>query len=80
MAICLVHGPVCEALADKVQATDDVTNISPLIMDKHFSKSIKELEDKLDDKSGTLTTAMSTLTDQRHEATMVTITHHSTNL
>lgn len=80
MAIRLVHAPICEAIGDKVQAMADVTSTKPLIVDKHLSKSIKVLEDKLDETFGTLTTAISAHTDQRHEATMVTITHHTTNL
>lgn len=41
---------------------------------------MKELQDKLDEEFGTLTTAIDTHMDQRHKATMGIIIHHTTNI
>ena len=41
---------------------------------------MKEFEDKLEEKFGSLTTTINHHTDQRHETTTTTITNHTTNL
>ena len=79
-AIRLAQAPAREAIAEKMQAMGNVTNNNPLLTEKHLTKSMKELEDKLDEKFGTLTTTINTHTDRRHEGTTATITHHTNNL
>ena len=79
-AIRLAQAPAREAIAEKIQAMGNITNSNPLLTEKHLTKSMKELEDKLDEKFGTLTTTINTHTDRRHESTTATITHHTNNL
>ena len=79
-AIRLAQAPAREAIAEKIQAMSNVTHANPILTKKHLTKTIKELEDKLDEKFGTLTTTINTHTDCRHEGTTATITHHTNNL
>ena len=79
-AIRLAQAPAREALADKVQAMGNVTNLNPLITEKYLTKTIKEFEDKLEEKFGSLTTSINHHTDRRHKTTTITITNHTTNL
>ena len=79
-AIRLAHAPVRKALADKVQAMHNATNLNPLVTEKHLSKTMREFEDKFDKKFGTLTTTINTHTDRRLEATTATIVHHTSHL
>lgn len=41
-----------EAIADKIQAINNITNSNLLIIQKHLTKIMKKLEDKLDEKFG----------------------------
>jgi hypothetical protein len=79
-AIRLAQASAREAIAEKIQAMSNVTNSNPTLTDKSLTKSMKELEDKLDKKFGTLTTTINNHTDRRHESTTATITHHTNNL
>ena len=78
-AIRLAQAPVHEVLADKVQAMGNATNTNPLLTEKYLWR-MKEFEDKLEEKFGSLSTMINHHTDRRHEATTTTITNHTTNL
>ena len=79
-AIRLAQAPMREVIAEKVQAMGNATNANPLITEKYITKTMKEFEDKLDEKFCTLTTTINTHTDRRLEVAMATITHHTNNL
>ena len=79
-AIRLAQAPAREAIAEKIQAMSNVTNSNPILTERYLTKTMKEFEDKLDEKFGTLTTTINTNTDRRHEHTTATITHHTNNL
>ena len=79
-AIRLAQAPAREAIAEKIQAMSNASNSNPTLTEKHLAKTMKELEDKLDEKFGTLTTTINAHTDRRHEGTTATITHHTNNL
>ena len=79
-AIRLAQAPAREAIADKIQAMGNATNSNPLITERYLTKTMKEFEDKLDERFGSLTTSINNHTDKKHEATTTTITNHSTNL
>ena len=79
-AIRLAQAPAREAIAEKIQAMGNVTNNNPILTERHLTKSMKELEDKLDEKFGTLSTTINNHTDRRHEGTTATITHHTNHL
>jgi len=71
---------VREVIAEKIQAMGNATNTDPLITEIYLNKSMKELEEKLDEKFDTLTTSINTHTDRRIEETTTTLTHHTNNL
>ena len=75
-AIRLAQAPIREVLADKIQAMDNATILNPLITEKHLTKTMKELDEKL----GSLITNINNHTDRRHEKTTTVLTNHSTNL
>ena len=79
-AIRLAQTPVREVIADKVQAMGNAPNTNPLITEKYLTKTMKEFEDKLEEKFGSLTATINHHTDRRHEATTTTITNYTTNL
>jgi hypothetical protein len=79
-AIRLAHAPAREAIADKIQTMNNVVNSNPIVTERYLSKTMKEFEDKLEEKFGTLTTTINTHTDRRLETTMTTIVHHTTHL
>ena len=79
-AIRLAHAPTREAIAEKVQAMHNAHNSNPLVTEKQLTKIMKDLEEKLNEKVGTLTTLMKSHTDRRLEATTATITHHTAHL
>jgi len=58
----------------------NATNAHPPLNKKYLTKTVKKLEDKLDEKFGTVTTSMNNHTDRRFKATTATITHHTANL
>ena len=72
-AIWLAQTPVREAIADKIQAMTNTTNSNPALTEKYLTKTMKEFEDKLDEKFGTLTTTINNHTDRRLEETTATI-------
>lgn len=43
-AIRLGHAPVREAIADKIQAMNNMTNSNLLVTEKHLTKTIKDFE------------------------------------
>ena len=79
-AIRLAQAPAREAIAEKVQAMHNANNPNPLVTEKQLTKTMKDLEDKLDEKFGTLTTSINSHTDRRLEVTTATITHHTNHL
>jgi hypothetical protein len=79
-AIRLAQAPVREVIADKIQAMSNATNANPLITEKYLTKTMREFEDKLEEKFGSLTTTINHHTDRNHEATTTTITNHTTHL
>ena len=78
-AIRLAHVPAREAIADKIQAMNNVANSNPIVTERRLSKAMKEFEDKLEEQFGTLTTTINIHTDRRLETTMTTIFHHTTH-
>ena len=79
-AIRLAQAPAREAIADKIQAMTNAANPNPIVTERYLTKTMKELEDKLEEKFGTLTTTINTHTDRRFETTMTIIVHHTTHL
>ena len=79
-AIRLAQAPAREAIAEKVQAMCNANNPNPLVIEKQLTKTMKDLEEKLDEKFGTLTTSINSHTDRRLEVTTATITHHTNHL
>ena len=79
-AIRLAQVHVREVIADKVKAMGNVINTNPLITEKFFTKTMRDFEDKLEERFGSLTTTINHHTDQRHETTTTTLTNHATNL
>ena len=79
-AIRLAHAPVREAIAEKVQAMTNAANPNPLVTERHFNKAIKDFQDQLEEKFGSLTTTINNHTDRRLETTTATIIHHTTHL
>ena len=79
-AIRLAHAPAREAIADKIQAMHNVAHSNPIVTEKHLSKTMKDFEEKLEEKFGTLTTTINSHTDRRLESTVATIVHHTTHL
>jgi hypothetical protein len=79
-AIRLAQTPAREAIAEKIQVMSNVNNSNPIITDKYLTKSMKELNDNLDEKFGTLTTTINNHMDRKHESTTATITQHTNNL
>ena len=79
-AIRLAQAPVREAIAEKIQTMGNVPNPNPPITEKYLNKTMKEFEEKLDEKFGSLTTSINTHTDHRHDTTTTTLTNHATNL
>ena len=58
----------------------NVPNPNPIITEKFLPRTMKELEEKLDEKFGSLTTSINHNTDLRHDATTNTLTNHSNHL
>ena len=79
-AIRIAQTPVREAIAEKIQAMGNATNANPLITEHYLTKSLKEFEEKLDEKFCTLSTNINTHTERNLEATTTTLTHHTSNL
>ena len=79
-AIRLAQAPIRDVIADKIQAMGNAANPNPLITEKYICKTIREFEEKLDEKFGSLSTTINSHTDWRHETTTTTITNHTTNL
>jgi hypothetical protein len=79
-AICLAQAPVREVIANKIQAMSNAANPNPLITEKHLNKTMKDFEEKLDEKFGSLTTNINNHTDRRLETTTATLVHHTTHL
>ena len=79
-AIRIAQAPVREAIAEKIQAMGNATNDHPLVTEHHLTKTIRELEDKLDEKFSTLSTTITTHTERSLEATTTTLTHHTSHL
>ena len=79
-AIRLAHAPVREVLAQKAQAMHNTAVSSPLLSEKVFNKTIKDLVATVDDKLTTLTNNIKLNTDKRIEASTESITTHATNM
>ena len=79
-AIRLAHAPVREVIAQKAQAMSNNAASSPLVSEKFFTKTIKELVETVDDKLTTLTNNINLNTDNRVEASTETFKTHATNL
>ena len=79
-AIRIAQAPVREAIAEKIQAMGNATNANPLVTEHHLTKTMRELEDKLDEKFCTLSTTITTHTERSLEATTATLTHHTSHL
>ena len=80
MAICFAQAPMRETIANKIQAINNFTNSNLFITEKHLTKIMKELKDKLYDKFDILTITINTHMDQRLKTTTATITRPTTNL
>ena len=79
-AIRIAQAPVREVIAEKIQAMGNATNANPLLTEHYLNKTMKALEEKLDEKFCTLSTTITTHTERSLEATTATLTHHTSNL
>ena len=79
-AIRLAHAPVREVIAQKAQAMSNTAASSPLVSEKLFTKTIKELVDTVDGKLTSLTNNINLNTDKRIEASTETLKTHATNI
>ena len=80
MAIRLAHVPIREAIAQQVQAMSNTAASSPLVSEKFFTKTIKELVETVDGKLTTLTNNINLNTDKRVEASTDTLKTHATHI
>ena len=72
--------PVREVIVQKVQAMSNSAATAPLISEKTFTKAMKELVEKMDDKLITLTNNINFNMDMRNEASTDTLKTHATNI
>ena len=80
VAIRLAHAPVREVLAQKAEAMHNTAATSPLVSEKFFARTIKELVDTVDGKLTALTHNINLNTDKRIEESTDTLTTHATNI
>ena len=79
-AIRLAHAPTKEVIAQKAQAMSNTAAASPLVSEKLFTKTIKDLVATVDNKLTTLTNNINLNTDTRIEASTETLKTHATNI
>ena len=79
-AIRLAHAPVREVIAQKAQAMSNIAAGSPLVSEKFFTKTIKELVETVDGKLTSLTHQINLNTDTKIEASTDTLKTHATNM
>ena len=79
-AIRIAQVPVRKVTAEKIQAMENATNANSLLTEHYLNKTMKALEEKLDEKFYTFSTTITTHTDWSLEATTATLTHHTSNL
>lgn len=79
-AIRLAHAPVREVIAQKAQAMNNIAASSPLISEKFFTKTIKDLVDTVDDKLTNLANNINLNTDKQIEASTDTLKTHASNM
>ena len=79
-AIRIAQAPVREVIAEKIQAIGNATNANPLVTKRHLTKTMRELEDKLDENFSTLSTTITTHTERSLKGTTATLTHHTSHL
>ena len=79
-AIRLAQAPVREVIAQKAQAMHNTAASSPLVSEKLFTKTMKELAETMDNKLTTLTHNINLNTDMRIEASTDTLKTHATNM
>ena len=79
-AIRLVHAPVREVIAQKAQAMSNTAASSPLVSEKVFTKTMRELVETVDDKLTTLTNNINLNMDKRIEESTDTLKAHATNI
>ena len=79
-AIRLAHAYVHEVIAQKAQAMHNTAASSPLVSEKFFTKTIKELIETVDGKLTTLANNINLNTDKQIEASTDTFKTHATNI
>ena len=79
MAIPLAHAPVREVLAQKAQAMSNATP-SPLVSEKLFTKTMRELIETVDEKLTSLTNNINLNTDKKIDASTETLKSHASNI
>lgn len=79
-AIRLAQAPVREAIAQKVQAMNNVTASTPLVTEKLFTKTMKDLVETVDGKLATLANNINLNTDRRVEASTETLKSHTMHI
>ena len=80
VAIRLAHAPVREVIAQKAVAMHNIAATSSLVLEKYFTRTIKELVDTVDGKLTTLTHNINLNTDKRIEESTDTLKTHATNI
>jgi hypothetical protein len=79
-AIRLAHAPVREVIAQKAQAMSNTAASTPLLSEKLFTKTMKDLTDNMDVKLTTLTHNINQNTDKRIDASTDTLKLHAANI
>ena len=80
VAIRLAHAPVREVIAQKAEAMHNIATTSPLVSEKFFARTIRELVETVDGKLTTLTHNINLNTDKRIEESTDTLKTHATNI
>ena len=79
-AIRLAYAPVREVIAQKAHAMSNIAASSPLISERFFTKTIKDLVETVDDKLTTLANNINLNTDKQIEASTDTLKTHASNM
>lgn len=79
-AIRLAHAPVREVIAQKAHAMSNIAASSPLISERFFTKTIKDLVETVDDKLTNLANNINLNTDKQIEASTDTLKTHVSNM
>ena len=79
-AIRLAQAPICEVIAQKVQAMNNTATTTLLLSERLFTKTIKDLVETVDEKLNTLANTINLNTDKQIATSTDTLTTHATNI